>query len=250
MIKRDVNRFLEYSLLLDRWKNLRDKNLLRTKLEIIYNDFEIYKYFYKEAGASLKFNPLSERHSGVHVLERMHELLKEYMHLIVPKALFSIVDFLPDEHGLQLSIPGIHFSSRKLRLFTSHSSVKPEIEISPTDFQMNKLIVYVVTIGPALDDKVKELTSEDNMFEAYLLNGIGAGAAEMTANDLNLYVNDIYGNGSNFKRLSPGYGDWPVTDQSKIFKLLDPEKNIGVKLTDSYIMLPEKSTSGIMGIVD
>jgi cobalamin-dependent methionine synthase I len=41
-----------------------------------------------------------------------------------------------------------------------------------------------------------------------------------------------------------------VSDQGKIFKLLNPEKNIGVKLTESFIMLPEKSTSGIMGIVE
>jgi cobalamin-dependent methionine synthase I len=71
----------------------------------------------------------------------------------------------------------------------------------------------------------------------------------MVANDLNLYVNDFYGNKSIYRRLSPGYGDWPIADQEKIFAVLDPDKNIGVKLTDSHIMIPEKSTSGIMGII-
>jgi hypothetical protein len=81
---------------------------------------------------------------------------------------------------------------------------------------MNKIVVYLVTIGPEIDDEVKHLAADGNVFEAYLLNGIGAGAAEMAANDLNLYINDNFGNGTAYKRLSPGYGDWPVSDQGKI----------------------------------
>jgi len=240
---------LEYSSILERWNKLSENELINY-FNLICEDFENYKYFYREVGASLKFNPLSQRHSGMHILERMNELLIEYLKLINPKALYAQINFSSDKEGLKLNGQEIYFYSRKLKIFTSHSSAKAEKEISPEEFKTNKLVVYVVTIGPGVDEKVKNLTADGHIFEAYLLNGIGAGAAEMVANDLNLYINDTYGNGTAYKRFSPGYGDWPVTDQAKVFKLLNPEKNIGVKLTDSYIMLPEKSTSGIMGIVD
>ncbi len=238
------NLIKEYSHILKRW---RDNPWNEDEL---HNDFEIYKYFYKEVGASLKFNPLSEKKSSAHVLEKILELLKKYINLIKPKAVYKIVSIEPDNEGLSVIGTGIHFNSSKLKIFTTHSSVKSDKEISPGELINKEIIVYVVTIGPGIDDKVKILSEKGDVFDAYLLNGIGSGAAEMAANDLNLFMNDNSSNKNyNYKRLSPGYGDWPITDQEKIFKLLNPEKNIGVRLTDSHIMLPEKSTSGIMGLI-
>jgi cobalamin-dependent methionine synthase I len=49
-------------------------------------------------------------------------------------------------------------------------------------------------------------------------------------------------------RLSPGYCDWLLEEQRKIFSLLDADK-VGVELTDSYLMKPRKSISGIFGIM-
>ncbi len=243
--KNDESLFKKYFSILERWKFHPPK-----EIEKLYEDFDTYKYFYKEIGASLKFNPLSIRGSGVHVLEKILELLNEYIDLIKPKVVYTISNIKPDDAGLQIKESNIHFDSKKLKIFTSHSSLKSSKEISPNELVSEKIIIYVVTIGPGIDNKVKSLSSSGNIFEAYLLNGIGAGAAEMVANDLNLYMNDSCDkNKWSYKRLSPGYGDWPVTDQKKIFNLLNPERRIGVVLTESYIMIPEKSTSGIMGLI-
>ncbi len=215
----------------------------------IFKDFETYRYFYKEIGASLKFNPLSTSDAGRHVLEKILLFLEDYIELITPKAVYKIIDTLPDPRGLMIAGTDILFENTKLKIFNSHSSLKESKEISTKELLNRNAAVYVVTIGAGIDDEVKLLMQRGEMFDAYLLNGIGAGAAEMAANDLNRYMND--GNTEEkyeYKRLSPGYGDWHVSDQTKIFRLLEPEKHIGVKLTDSHIMLPEKSTSGIMGL--
>ncbi|HWR42675.1 vitamin B12 dependent-methionine synthase activation domain-containing protein [Sporomusa sp.] len=47
--------------------------------------------------------------------------------------------------------------------------------------------------------------------------------------------------------MNPGsLADWPITEQIHIFNLLgNVEELIGVQLTDSYLMLPIKSVSGI-----
>jgi cobalamin-dependent methionine synthase I len=243
--RKDENILKKHSTILKRWRTHQAE-----KIEKLYEDFDVYKYFYKEVGASLKFNPLSIRESGVHVLEKILELLNEYINLIKPKVVYTVIDTKPDEEGLQVKESNIHFDSKKLKIFTSHSSVKSNKEISPKELISEKVIVYVVTIGPGIDNEVKSFSFNGNIFEAYLLNGIGAGAAEMVANDLNLYMNDTCDrNKGSYKRLSPGYGDWPVTDQKKIFSLLNPEKRIGVILTESHVMIPEKSTSGIMGLI-
>jgi 5-methyltetrahydrofolate--homocysteine methyltransferase len=49
------------------------------------------------------------------------------------------------------------------------------------------------------------------------------------------------------KRYSPGYPSWPeLTDQQRLWKLLDPERNIGVSLTSADQMVPEQSTSAVV----
>ncbi|MBE9572223.1 MAG: hypothetical protein IMF11_16465 [Proteobacteria bacterium] len=46
---------------------------------------------------------------------------------------------------------------------------------------------------------------------------------------------------------SPGYCDWPITEQKKIFTLFDSNAT-GIELLDSCMMRPRKSISGVFGI--
>jgi cobalamin-dependent methionine synthase I len=48
-------------------------------------------------------------------------------------------------------------------------------------------------------------------------------------------------------RYSPGYCDWQVSEQPKLFSLL-PEKFCGISLSESCLMYPIKSVSGVIGI--
>lgn len=49
----------------------------------------------------------------------------------------------------------------------------------------------------------------------------------------------------NISYMSPGsIADWPLSQQRGLFQLLgDPEKEIGVKLTESFLMIPTKTVS-------
>ena len=49
-------------------------------------------------------------------------------------------------------------------------------------------------------------------------------------------------------RFSAGYGDLPITLQEDIFRVLRPEREIGLTLTGSLLMTPTKSVSAIKGI--
>ena len=50
------------------------------------------------------------------------------------------------------------------------------------------------------------------------------------------------------KRFSPGYGDLALAHQKEVLKLLNAEKNVGITLTDTCLMVPTKSVSAIVGI--
>ena len=51
-------------------------------------------------------------------------------------------------------------------------------------------------------------------------------------------------------RYSPGYGDLQLTEQTKLFKILDLPKNCGITLPDSFIMRPSKSVTAFAGLSD
>ena len=49
-------------------------------------------------------------------------------------------------------------------------------------------------------------------------------------------------------RYSPGYGDFPFTQQPDILALLKADKTVGVTCNDSCMMIPSKSVTAVMGI--
>jgi len=51
-------------------------------------------------------------------------------------------------------------------------------------------------------------------------------------------------------RFSPGYGDLPISIQKNFLKALNAEKEIGLTASSANILMPGKSVTAIMGIVD
>ncbi len=49
-------------------------------------------------------------------------------------------------------------------------------------------------------------------------------------------------------RFSPGYGDFPLSCQTALLGALEAGKRIGIKLTDSLLMMPSKSVSAVIGL--
>ncbi|KPL18291.1 MAG: hypothetical protein AMJ92_08600 [candidate division Zixibacteria bacterium SM23_81] len=100
------------------------------------------------------------------------------------------------------------------------------------------------TIGPELENKVKELMATGQEPEGYVLDAIGSVAAEATADVVNAKIchwaatHDLVAT----PRFSPGYGDWSLEEQRVIFSLLPAEK-IGMRLNPSCMMIPRKSVS-------
>jgi hypothetical protein len=109
----------------------------------------------------------------------------------------------------------------------------------------NKLVgLALCTIGPKLEERVKELMASGHEPEGYVLDAVGSVAAEATADMVNGRIchwaatHDLL----TTPRFSPGYGHWPLEDQRDVFRLLPAEK-IGMRLNPSCMMIPRKSVS-------
>jgi hypothetical protein len=113
----------------------------------------------------------------------------------------------------------------------------------------DKICVFVVTIGSALEKEATRLMESGDHLRGYLLDRIGSFATESAAGNFeeSLRVKYAGKNRSVSNRFSPGYCQWPTKEQKKLDKILGFRK-AGIKLTSGFMMEPKKSVSGIIGI--
>jgi len=114
-----------------------------------------------------------------------------------------------------------------------------------------RAVCFIATIGSEPDREIERLTSEQRLSAAYLLDRVGSLAIEAVVTAFHREMAERFirrGRGVTM-RFSPGYCDWPLAEQRKLFSLVD-RKRIGVSLSSSLLMTPRKSISGIFGILD
>jgi hypothetical protein len=109
--------------------------------------------------------------------------------------------------------------------------------------KVGKIFPFVLTLGKGVDALIDDTT---DMLEKYLLGEIGNIALEQSRYHLERHLLNTFTFG-NLSCMAPGaLEDWPITEQKKLFTLLNGvESTISVKLTDSCLMIPQKSISGI-----
>ncbi len=100
---------------------------------------------------------------------------------------------------------------------------------------------FVVTIGEAIEARVKGHFEQGRYLQAVILDAAGSVAVEAVCD---LVERGCAGEGPS-ARFSPGYCMWRLENQKTLFALLRPEQ-IGIRLMSSMIMQPLKSVSGLV----
>jgi Vitamin B12 dependent methionine synthase, activation domain len=105
----------------------------------------------------------------------------------------------------------------------------------------------VCTIGDALERRVAKLWEARELPLASMLDSVGSGAVESLAEHVNdLLCEQGLPDLRVTNRISPGYADWDVAEQPKLFRL-GPADAIGVTLNAACVMMPGKSISLLVG---
>jgi len=120
-----------------------------------------------------------------------------------------------------------------------------------------EIIVFVLTLGQALDAAAIELMDRYDLLEALFLETAGWLSIEQTTRS---FVGALHrwARPSGFRlssRMGPGYAyqvegrevRWRLEDQIPLFSLFDPSR-LPVRLLDSCAMLPKMSRSGLFGV--
>jgi hypothetical protein len=112
-----------------------------------------------------------------------------------------------------------------------------------------RMAVFVCTAGNDINEWSRQLFKKGNELKGYIVDAVASETVEKAMDKLqSALCEEMEEKGLRItNRYSPGYCGWTVSEQHLLFSLL-PEGFCGVSLTDSALMVPIKSVSGIVGI--
>jgi Methionine synthase I, cobalamin-binding domain len=167
------------------------------------------------------------------ILELTKDVINEVEYIAEKKSLFKVADITIAEDNI------IDFGFCKVK----------SVNLSNNLNNCDKVIVFAATLGAGIDRLIRKYTVSD-ISRAVVVQAVAAAYIEDYCNQLNREFKEVYNNKGYFlrPRFSPGYGDFDLSYQKDIMRFLDSAKKIGLTLTESMLMMPEKSVSAVIGI--
>ena len=166
--------------------------------------------------------------AGTEDADDIHALVETVQPVIKPKAIYK-VSYVEVRDDQSVNLDGVMFSSRVL---------------SANLRDVPRVFAHIATCGSELD----EVKIPPGDLQRYWLDTIKAMALGASSGYLGNYLREKYVLETSVS-MSPGAGDqdiWPIEQQRQLFSLFgNVEELIGVTLTDSFLMIPNKSVSGI-----
>ena len=157
------------------------------------------------------------------------ELLGHAMEIVNPKVLYT-VSYIENRNEDSLQFGGEEFTSRVLAV---------NLE------QVERVFPYIATCGSELDS----IDTDYDMLKQYWLDEIKAKALLAAIHHLYNHIDERHRPGR-LSTMNPGSSAedvWPIEQQRPLFSIFgDVEALIGVRLTDSCLMTPNKTISGIL----
>jgi hypothetical protein len=177
--------------------------------------------------------------SGQPVDQYARELVETYISRCIaaasPKGAYLCWDSVPLESGEDVVIDGERFRVGRI--------IIKELK-NATAF-----IIFAVTAGPGPETLARELMGLGNYLEGFIADLVGSAIVEWAADQIHMIARTkaVEKGMKVTNRYSPGYCSWKVNEQQKLFRLIPPEQ-CGITLSDSSLMIPVKSASGMIGI--
>lgn len=161
--------------------------------------------------------------------KRFDELVLGAAKIAKPKAVFAEA-FVDSIEGSDVTIGGVVFSSRVMS-----SNLKG----------VGRVFIYAATCGTEVEEWSHAF--KDSALDQYLADNIKQLVLFAGMEYVMKYLTDTYELGKT-AAMNPGsLPDWPISEQTKLLPLIgDVKELIGLSLTESFLLVPIKSVSGML----
>ena len=197
--------------------------------------------------ASIHIHPTIENH-------KLAKLLGGQKRERLPKSILKRVQAAREKLN-KLMRPSLHYRIVKPRVMDKAVVQLDETvefksaKLAKTLKDAEKIVCFVGTIGAGVENEIKRLMGKQKLADAYILDAMASVAVENMIDRFQDLMENRYSakDRTVTLRFSPGYCDWPVTQQKKLFNIFE-SRELKVELLDSCLMKPRKSISGVFGI--
>jgi len=113
----------------------------------------------------------------------------------------------------------------------------------------DSIAMFICTAGGEIGIRSKAAMKEGDLLRGYVYDTVGSEVVETAADRMQDELETLMlSSGKKItNRFSPGYCDWDVSEQHKLFSFF-PYNFCGIRVTPSALMDPVKSVSGFIGI--
>ena len=164
---------------------------------------------------------------GSSLAKELRHLMGEAQTLGRPKALYKVA-FIEAKGDDFITVEGITLKSRILRVNLEH---------------VYRIFPYAVTCGTELEGWTQGMT---DLLRSFAADAIKEAVLYQAIRYVMDHLKESY-ELTQASRMSPGsLADWPIDEQRPLFEILGNTRDlIGISLTESLMMVPTKSVSGI-----
>lgn len=172
----------------------------------------------------------------LHLREIIDEWIRRAANRATPRAVYSVY-------------PVIELRPRGMRLQTSAGEVEFHGAVGEFLGPAEYVAAFIATAGPGVERLASELMHEGDHLSAMIVNAVGAERAEAAEAMVIEQLREQGGEDAFTPTLpySPGYCGMALTEQRTLFGLFG-DHDVGVTLTESCLMQPLKSVSGLIGL--
>jgi 5-methyltetrahydrofolate--homocysteine methyltransferase len=200
---------------------------------------------------------------AVELFESMEEVKRDAAEFMKPRAVWQFFEAEADGDVIQLFEPGgaeplhrFRFPRQRVGDFLCLS----DYVLPPENGRRDHVAIFVVTAGEGVRERSEKAKNEGYYFKSHGMQALAIESAEACAEWLHRRIREDWGfpdapemtmaqrftSRYRGKRYSFGYPACPnLDDQAGIWKLLRPEE-IGVQLTEGFMMDPEASVSALV----
>ncbi len=170
--------------------------------------------------------------------DRIYQLIKD------ARKLYSD---LAEPKSLTIEIERDQFAE----LFIGERNNHPDALLTELIPLADSFTLFASTAGQKVCTEIERLFASNEFPLASMLDATASEGADLVAEITQEMIrkqlknNDQLDAGQELLRFSPGYCGWHISGQHKLFDTLQPSL-IGIELSESYLMSPLKSVSGVI----
>lgn len=164
------------------------------------------------------------------ICELVDEAYSELCKVVQPKYIYKEYEFARTDNSI--IIDEIEFKSQKLLNHLKNSST---------------IILFGATLGQGTDALIRKY-SVTNIAMTAIAQAV---AGSMVENLCDIACKELENaiKGEHRPRFSPGYSDLHISTQADFFKLLPMNKQLGISLSDGFMMNPTKTVTAFIGVI-